>query len=96
MATDEAMRQLIRPQVPVLAGTDSAPTIQIGAFVITGYGASLHGELQLLVNEGMTPVQALVAATSAPARAFHLADRVLIRPKMRADLVSSGGGGSDA
>jgi imidazolonepropionase-like amidohydrolase len=85
--TDEAMRQLIQARVPVLAGTDSAPPAQMGAYVMTGYGASLHGELKLLVDAGMTPVQALAAATSKPARAFRLADRGLIRPGMRADLV---------
>jgi imidazolonepropionase-like amidohydrolase len=47
----------------------------------------LHRELELLVNEGMTPVRALAAATSATAQAFHLADRGHIRPGLRADLV---------
>ena len=35
----------------------------------------------------MTPLQALAAATSAPARAFRLTDRGCIRPGMRADLL---------
>ena len=51
------------------------------------YGATLHGELELLVDGGLTAVQALAAATSAPARAFQLADRGFVRPGMRADLV---------
>jgi len=79
-ATEEGMRQLIHAHVPLLAGTD-APASG------TTYGASLHGELALLVRDGMTPVQALAAATSAPARAFHLDDRGRIRPGLRADLV---------
>src|SRR5207249_9878308 len=41
----------------------------------------------LLVRDGLTPVQALAAATSVPAQAFHLSDRGWIRPGMRADLV---------
>jgi imidazolonepropionase-like amidohydrolase len=86
-ATDEAMHELIQAHVPILAGTDTAPPTQFGAYVMTGYGASLHVELKLLVDEGMTPVQALAAATSAPARAFHFSDRGLIRSGMRADLV---------
>jgi imidazolonepropionase-like amidohydrolase len=53
----------------------------------TTYGASLHDELVLLVRTGLTPLQALRAATSVPARAFHLEDRGLIRAGMRADLV---------
>jgi imidazolonepropionase-like amidohydrolase len=78
--TTEAIRQLVRRQVPILAGTDAPAPGQT-------YGASLHGELALLVRAGLTPVQALVAATSAPARAFRLADRGRIRPGLRADLV---------
>ena len=84
--TDEAMRELIKARVPILAGTDSASTNQM-AFAMTGFGASLHGELKLLVDDGMTPVQALAAATSVPARAFRFADRGRIEPRMRADLL---------
>jgi imidazolonepropionase-like amidohydrolase len=47
----------------------------------------MHGELELLVAAGLTPVQALAAATSAPARAFRLPDRGMIAPGKRADLV---------
>jgi imidazolonepropionase-like amidohydrolase len=51
------------------------------------YGASLHGELELLVGAGLTPVQALTAATSNGARAFKLGDRGRVATGMRADLV---------
>jgi imidazolonepropionase-like amidohydrolase len=78
--TDEAVRQLAWASVPLLAGTD-APSP--GAT----YGASLHGELELLVGAGLTPVQALAAATSNAARAFKLADRGRVARGMRADLV---------
>jgi imidazolonepropionase-like amidohydrolase len=78
--TDEAVRQLARTGVPLLAGTD-APSP--GAT----YGASLHGELELLVGAGLTPVQALTAATSAAARAFKLADRGRVAGGLRGDLV---------
>jgi len=78
--TNEAIRAMAARGVPVLAGTDSpAP----GAT----YGASLHGEMELLVRAGLTPTQALVAATSAPARAFGLDDRGRIAPGLRADLL---------
>lgn len=53
----------------------------------TTYGASVHGEMTLLVRAGLTPFQALTAATSAPAVCFHLADRGRIRAGMRADMV---------
>jgi imidazolonepropionase-like amidohydrolase len=78
--TEEGMRQLRRADVPILAGTD-APVPG------TTYGASLHGELVRLVAAGYSPAQALAAATSVPARIFHLSDRGLIRPGLRADLV---------
>lgn len=78
--TDEGMHQLITEHVPILAGTDAA-------IPGTTYGASLHGELELLVKEGMTPVEALAAATSVPAHYFHLDDRGRIRAGARADLL---------
>jgi len=78
--TNEAIRAMLKRRVPVLAGTD-APVP--GAT----YGASLHGEMELLVRSGLTPTQALVAATSAPARAFGLEDRGRIARGLRADLV---------
>ncbi len=66
--------------VPILAGSD---TPNPG----TAHGASIHRELELLVQAGLTPQQALVAATSAPARAFKLADRGRIAPGLRADMI---------
>src|SRR5438034_6382467 len=66
--TDVGIRQLVQAHVPLLTGTD-APVPG------TTYGASVHVELALLVRDGLTPLQALAAATSVPAQAFHLADR---------------------
>jgi adenine deaminase len=60
------------------------PTAALG---VIGFGATLHAELELLVPAGLTPTQALAAASSSPARAFRLDDRGLIRRGMRADLV---------
>lgn len=79
------MQQLLQAQVPLLAGTDTAHIT--AALGVGAYGATLHGELKLLVEAGMTPLQALAAATSVPARTFHCSDRGLIWPGMRADLL---------
>jgi imidazolonepropionase-like amidohydrolase len=75
-----AVRQLARTGVPILAGTD-APNPG------TAHGASLHRELELLVAAGLTPTEALAAATSTPARIFGLKDRGRIAVDLRADLV---------
>jgi imidazolonepropionase-like amidohydrolase len=84
-AATAAVCELAAANVPLLAGTDTGlPTAALG---VIGYGATLHAELELLVKAGLSPTQALAAATSAPARAFRLTDRGLIRRGMRADLV---------
>jgi hypothetical protein len=77
---DEAVRQLKAEHVPILAGTDAANPG-------TAQGASMHGEMELLVRAGLTPVEALRAATAAPAASFDLDDRGQIAPGKRADLV---------
>ena len=66
--------------VPLLAGSD-APNPG------TAHGASVHREIELLVRAGLSPVEALHAATAAPADAFGLDDRGRIAPGMKADLV---------
>jgi imidazolonepropionase-like amidohydrolase len=66
--------------VPILAGTDAGSPG-------TTHGASLHDALALLVEAGLTPTEALVAATSAPARAFRLEQIGRIAPGHRADLL---------
>jgi imidazolonepropionase-like amidohydrolase len=75
-----AVRQLHRAGVPILAGTD-APNPG------TAHGASLHRELELLVQAGLTPTEALAAATANPARIFGLKDRGRIAAGLRSDLV---------
>jgi len=79
-AAPASIRLLQAAGVPILVGTDSPNPG-------TTFGASLHRELELLVEAGMTPPEALAAATSAPARAFHLDDRGRIAPGLRADLL---------
>ncbi|MEV6561500.1 amidohydrolase family protein [Nocardia sp. NPDC051756] len=67
--------------VPILAGSDANSQAGIE------YGVTLHRELELLVDAGLTATEALRAATSLPARHFGLEDRGRIEPGRRADLV---------
>lgn len=66
--------------VPILAGSD-APNPG------TAYGISLHHEMALLVASGLTPTQALMAASSIPAKHFALSKRGQITENARADFV---------
>lgn len=76
----ESVRRLHAAGVPILAGTDAGNPG-------TAHGASLHGELALLTQAGLSPVEALQAATSAPAQRFGLGDRGRIAAGLRADLL---------
>ena len=76
----ESVRRLHAAGVDILAGTDAGNPG-------TAHGVSLHGELALLVRAGLTPSQALRAATSRPAARFGLKDRGRIAPGLRADLL---------
>jgi imidazolonepropionase-like amidohydrolase len=71
--------------VPILAGTDANASPGVPAAV--GHGSSLHHELELLVDAGLSTLDALRGATSRPARYFGLGDRGVIEPGRRADLV---------
>lgn len=75
-----AVERMREAGVPILAGTDAPGP---GSW----NGASLHGELEPLVQAGLSPSEALAAATSVPARTFHLKDRGRIAPGLRADLL---------
>ncbi|MCA9710573.1 MAG: amidohydrolase family protein, partial [Myxococcales bacterium] len=75
-----AARALHQAGVRVLASTD-APNAG------TTHGASLHDDLALLVDAGLSPTAALRAATADPAEVFGLGDRGRIAAGKRADLV---------
>ncbi len=63
--------------LPIVAGTDQA---------VPGY--SLHRELELYVDAGMSPMEAIQSATTVPAKAMGMADRVgTVRAGQRADLL---------
>jgi len=76
----EMVRRLKAAGVPILAGSD-APNPG------TLHGASIHREMELLVQAGLTPAEALAAATAQPAEQFGLSDRGRLAPGRRADLV---------
>jgi imidazolonepropionase-like amidohydrolase len=78
---DKLVRAMVAAGLPVLAGTDS---------IVPGVvaGESLHDELAALVAAGLTPYQALDAATRAPTAWMGVADdRGTIEAGKRADLV---------
>ena len=76
----ENVRRLHAAGANILAGDDAASGL-------AGIGVSLHGEMELLTMAGLSPAEALHAATGGPAAAFRLVDRGRIAPGMRADLV---------
>ena len=80
-----SVAELHRVGVPILAGTDAnaGPGIPFSP----RHGESLHEELELLVDAGLSTVEALRAATVLPAQHFGLHDRGVIEPGRRADLV---------
>jgi imidazolonepropionase-like amidohydrolase len=88
-AARQSVGALHRAGVPILAGTDanSDPNVPFSP----PHGESLHGELELLVEAGLTNLEALRAATMLPAKHFDLTDRGAIEPGLRADLVLVGG-----
>jgi len=67
--------------VPIGAGTDTPIRLSVP-------GYSLHSELEMLVLAGLTPLQAIAAATIEPARYFSIEHRMgQIAKGMKADLV---------
>ncbi|MDX3387484.1 amidohydrolase family protein [Streptomyces niveiscabiei] len=73
--------EMRRSGVRILAGTDTG-----NPFVVPGF--ALHDELELLVDAGLTPMQALRAATEQPARVFGLGhDLGTVERGKLADLV---------
>ncbi len=74
-------KELYDAEVKIMAGTDT-PIF----FLTPGY--SLHEELALLVKSGLTPMQALDAATVQPAAYFKMDDKIgTIEEGKIADLI---------
>ncbi|MDQ2903114.1 MAG: amidohydrolase family protein [Chloroflexota bacterium] len=74
-----------RVGMPILAGTDANASPASPAPI--PHGEALHDELRLLVEAGLTPVEALRSATVAPAAFFGFTDRGVIEAGRRADLL---------
>lgn len=73
----KATRVLHDAGVPILAGSDQ---------VVPGY--SIHRELELLVEAGLTPLEAIRCATTTPAAVLGVSDEIgTIAVGKRADLV---------
>src|ERR1019366_4088714 len=66
----------------VLAGTDTASYVPPGL--------SLHQELQLLVDAGLTPIQAIQAATRKNAEFLQESELGTVEPGKLADLIVLG------
>jgi hypothetical protein len=76
----KAVAALHRAGIPIVVGTDQ-----------TVPGHSVHREMELYVEAGFTPMEALQSATLVPARAMRLDKEAgTIEPGKRADLVVLG------
>lgn len=76
--------RMLRAGVNIGFGTDS------GATPLRVIGVAEHRELQLMVEAGATPTQAIAIATSGAARLLGLTDRGTIKEGQRADFVVLG------
>lgn len=81
----ESVAKMYRGGIPILAGTDCHD--EPNSFFDVKHGDSMHRELQLLVEAGLSTIDALRAATILPAEHFGLSDRGAIEEGKRADLV---------
>lgn len=86
-----------QPETPALKAKRESfkAALAAGVTIVNGsdIGVFAHGdgarELELLVDYGMTPVQALKAATSVAAKAIHREDKLgAVKPGLLADLVA--------
>ncbi|MFE4217209.1 amidohydrolase family protein [Streptomyces sp. NPDC056844] len=81
----DTVTKLHQAGIRILVGTDANSAA--GAPFAVHHGESVHGEMQLLVEAGLTPLEALRGATVLAAQTFGLDDRGVIEPGRRADLL---------
>jgi imidazolonepropionase-like amidohydrolase len=73
----EIVRALHKAGIPIVAGTDQ-----------TVPGHSLHREIEIYVQAGFTPMEAIQAATTVPARVMGIEKEVgTVEAGKRADLI---------
>lgn len=82
-AARQSVTQLHMAGVPIVVGTDANQSPRAGV----KHGDAIHNELELLVDAGLSTLEALRGATSLAAEAFGLHDRGGISIGKRADLV---------
>ena len=75
------LKKLFDAGILVALGTDS------GAQPIRAQGFSEHLELQLMVEAGLTPLQAIMVATRNSSTALKVKDQGILAPGMKADFV---------
>ena len=75
------LKKLHDAGVLVAMGTDS------GAQPVRAQGFSEHLELQLMVEAGLTPLQAITVATRNASNALRLKDQGVLSPGMRGDFI---------
>ncbi len=86
-----------KPETPAMKAKRESfkAALEAGVTIVNGsdIGVFAHGdgarELELLVDYGMTPTQALRAATSAAAKALHMDEKLgAVKPGLFADLIA--------
>ena len=77
----DAFSRLLAADVDIVLGTDA------GAVPDHFFGYTGHRELEIFVRLGMTPMQAIVAATSRAAEQLGLSEMGTIAPEKTADFV---------
>lgn len=92
-ASVESVRRMHAAGVPIVAGTDA--NASPGSPSPVPHGSSLHDELQLLCEAGLSATEALISATSGAAAALRLDDRGTIAAGQRADLILTDGDATD-
>ncbi len=75
------MKKVFDAGILVALGTDS------GATPTRVFGFAEHQELQLLVESGLTPLQAITVGTKNAAELLHASDIGVLRPGMKANFI---------
>lgn len=87
-AETEVLGEAFRRQLALLAELHAAGVVLIAGTDQAVPGHSLHREVELYVEAGMTPLEAIQAACAVPARVMGMeADVGTIEPGKRADLI---------